>query len=163
MSLTLLHIRYYDQHLEPSSFKERGFRGWVVIALNWLRYWLETFIQYQVLLCGVEKAGLEKAQKKSLIQQFLQDVKEERKEASSPFLPTSSSPSSILRRERYKSPRGERVLVEDGDSQVLVSPSTGKPIDSMVAERVLRSYKRYATSEPTTLEEAFESVEPESR
>jgi hypothetical protein len=152
---TLLDVRYYDQHLPPSAFKNKGFRGRVILFLNSVRFWLETYIQYQILLLGISSSTTLPSQKKSLIKTFFQDVREEIGATS------TNDPSSILKGSRYKNPRDSRVITEEGSSDLL-NPIRGKSIAGLVAEHTVRGQGRYGTRKQVVMEEAFSPVTPET-
>lgn len=134
--VTLLHIRYYDQHLLPTLFVGKGWRGWAIRILNLLRYWLETFIQYQVLKLGIEASmpTAEPEVKKAYLRAFREDVKVERRLLSEESPISSPSPSSLSifykREERYKRGREERVIQED---EVSTSSSPPSRIDALAS------------------------------
>jgi hypothetical protein len=150
---TLLDIRYYDQHLSPAVFKDKGFRGRVILFLNSLRFWLETFIQYQILLCGISTTPVSKEGRKSLIKKFFEDVSVELQN-------DPTSPTSLFGGGRYKASREARVVTEDGSAEVVV-PLRGKPISTLVAEHTVRGQGRYGTRRQVVMEEAFSPVTPE--
>lgn len=135
---TLLDVRYYGEVIHPSRFRGKGWKGRVILALNWLRYKLETYIQYRILRLGMEipgEAAVDRKERSKVVENFWRDVKKEQllSELSDPglepSLPGSQVPFEVpSRQQRYVMSRREKVVSEGVEE--LPSPL---PLDNLIA------------------------------
>lgn len=165
----MYRVRYYDQLIHPDSFKASGWRGALIVALNWVRWQIETFIQKQVLLFYIEKGELPKERKGSLLDTFRVDVQAERlqKEATSPLrepMPDLAQPSRG-REGRYE--EGTKSTALDAWAKEEGLPDRPKSLTNLIgmyapnirAKKYARG-RRFLVMNP---EGDFESLEDEDR
>lgn len=131
MTRTLLDIRYYDQTFHPAFFRVKGWRGRLIVFLNWLRYWIETLVQYHVMRLGFTQADIDPPQRSAVVRQFWKDVKAERAVAFHEEQAYPTDPPVSIREMRYRYGRRtmEVISLEDGETAV----STPAPIDNLAA------------------------------
>lgn len=165
MQKTLLDIRYYDQTFHPDTFRGNGWRGRVVLILNWFRFWLETFIQFLVMRMGMDQVPAER--REDVVSQFWKDVREERAASitHSPLNKDTSSliPSSLPRNIRYKEGRGRRMVQEMETEEVKDTfPLRPLPLDGLVARMTAGTRtRRYGSSGRVVHEDNVGAVETE--
>lgn len=133
MQPTLRDIRYYDQTFHPDFVKLRGGKLWrvyFVLLLNWLRFWIETLVQHQMVKLMSVMEGHSKSDTRKLVSAFWEDVKAEAEASkkASPFYkaqyePPVQTPRSL----RYAVGRGSRVVSESEDQ-----PERPVPLDNLV-------------------------------
>lgn len=179
---TLLDVRYYDQVFHPHFFVGKGVSGWFIRVLNWLRYKLETYVQYRILLLGISESSIIKKEdgsteevplnKKEMKEGFWRDVLKERltSELASPLLLQSSisgspSPSQVSSREsRYQQARVSRVIQEVEEDV----PDRPLPIDDLAQRYGGEGRAAKYGRGPLVYEDEFEPVvintaEPEKK
>ena len=119
-SPTLLDVRYYDETFHPSRFRGKGWRGFLIRVLNWVRYWIETYVQYLVLkfdITTLDPTETSKEIVEGAVTKFWADVRRERLHsylsdpALSPEAPGDLPVTGVLSRQgRYEFRRGERLV-----------------------------------------------------
>lgn len=134
---TLLDVRLYGgDSAHPSSFRGKGWRGLAIRFLNWIRYRIETLVQYLVLSSSFEDENGKVDEKAKLNAQSEFRVAVERERLYSRLqdpalatgVPSSPVDSGVLSREgRYVTRRGEKFVYEEEE---LVRPV---PIDTLVS------------------------------
>jgi len=122
-------VRYYDQSYHPDEFR-KGFRGWYIRALNWVRWKLETYIQLQALRYLSKEAALPKKEVGVLTKHFKLDVRAEsvEKDQTSPDVVGPIEPS--IRADVYQEGRQRSVLSAAHDDNGKTRP---EPIDGLAA------------------------------
>ena len=88
----LHQIRCYGKRYEPSSFEKKGWRGWWIRTLNWLRFSIERRVVYHVLVLQAGRLG-DLADLNAVIESFESDVKTSRQRFTQP-LPKFDPPST---------------------------------------------------------------------
>ena len=96
----MYNVRYYDKVIHPDTFK-KGFIGWWIRCVNFLRWKLEVHAQSCVLSYLCMEAGHTANHKKRYLDSFRVDVKKERveKEETSPDF--SFGVQAVERRDKY--------------------------------------------------------------
>jgi hypothetical protein len=166
MTPTLLHIRYYDQHIHPDVLRGRGLRGRLIRFLNWVRFWTETLVQRLVAGAMLETAGVAKPARSEVVRAFWEDVHRERAVAAqeSPLAPPPPvRPGVSPRSLRYEKGRSVRVDDVEGTSPEVESverPTRPQPIDAMAARYgAPPRQRRYALhGQRVVFEEEFEPL-----
>lgn len=157
----MYRIRYYDRMFHPDVISKKGFLGRSIHVLNFLRWKLETFVQYLVLkYMTKEETSLNPDERRSALDMFRLSVEQEKlhKKATSPLiaLPSDKVAKAFtvdgVRCDAIKE-QNERLL---GDRV----PHRPKPIDELAARYANNTRsKRYARGSVLYVNEDFEPVE----
>lgn len=164
---TLLDVRYYGEVFHPSRFRGKGWKGSVIRFLNWVRYRLETYVQFRVLMLGMESSGVaavDKAERAKVAHDFWIDVRKEQLHSALldpelvTALPGSPSPDQLhLREHRYTTRRGAKSVQEEVGE--LPRPV---PLDHLVARHGSdRREKRYGKG-TTIVEDQLSGLDEEA-
>jgi len=133
----MYRIRYYDQVIHPDHFRGSAL-GWLIRALNSVRWWLETRVQLLVMRYLAKSGDLPRERLFEFRKVFDLDVEAERLEMkrTSPLVQGLEEPPAppTTRSARYR--RGSQVsalaeahAVENGQEQ----PVRPRRLDNMIA------------------------------
>jgi hypothetical protein len=160
------HIRYYDKFIHTDQLRLIG--GWrvvLIIALNWLRYWVETLVQRLTLSVLLEREGVKKEHRSKFVEVFWGDVRRER----AIFEDTGRRVTTAAEGQKPEVlPTVDEPLVVDRGSPVTFAVSKQKepplrpqPLDEMVAKYDPNSRSgKYGLNNVRLVVEGFEAVTP---
>jgi hypothetical protein len=158
----MYRIRHYDQSLHPDVFRSGGWRGWCIVALNWVRWRLETFVQLLVIRFFADVAKMPPERSKIIERMFHVDVEAEKVEMlqTSPLTPPRETPESEPRARRYEAGRKgvlDTFMEEDAQGPL---PNRPVPLSDMAARYGGdKRAKRYAKGHRWTVAAVGEDFE----
>lgn len=158
---TLLHVRFYAQHIHPNHFRGSGFRGFLIRVLNQIRYWLETRVQRLALghflrVSRENGATITPADATQTVRKFWEDVRSEEKLVQGKREPEIPEGVALVPRSlRYH--RGRTVLAEE---QSDVPKETGDITEMVRRYGAKPNQRRYGVQRKVVMEagDEFEAI-----
>lgn len=97
---TQYDIRYYEHFIHPSKVRAvGGVRSYVILALNWIRFWLETLVQRLLLGMISTEQKIEPEKHRAYLKTFWEDVRRDVAGSATPLVlmekPTGASTQDI--------------------------------------------------------------------
>lgn len=158
----MFNVRYYEQVIHPDHFRRGGGLGLSIRVLNWLRWKLETAVQFLVLHFLARKGALPATKVRNLVDNFRADVAAEK------VVKLQTSPDVV----RDEAPLGQRAdkyaagafasVMEDARVEDENLPTRPQPIDDLIArlghETRSKRYSRGHRHVLSATEDDFEVV-----
>lgn len=132
----MYRIRYYKEVIHPDHFKGSGWLGFLIIALNFVRWKLETLVQSLTLRWLAKRGGLPKSRVSEVLRAFELDCAQERleKEQTSPRHVHAPPPDAPPRADRYAPGRFSTALGDAVAASRDQRPTRPQPLSDLLGK-----------------------------